>query len=337
MSFGITANNGDFEWSGNNLAGVFAQKSNILKPWFYRMLLDIQKFNKYATKCVTNLTHTKITLGQFLDDLNLSPAFLNYYLLPMAGAIWSCPPQQMREFPAKSFLTFFHNHGLLTVTQQPQWYTVHGGSQSYVAKLHHATQNCDTRLKCAVQSVTRSGETVFVTDISGNRQAFDKIVFACSTDIILKILEQPEPHEYEALSKIQFQPNNIILHRDISQMPKRKSAWASWVYQSQKENTTHAIAVTYYMNKLQPFIPQNKPLFVTLNPINKIDPSLIFDTVTLNHPIFTTDTLVAQGKIALLQGYKNCYYAGAWTGYGFHEDGIRSAVQIARLLGIDIH
>jgi uncharacterized protein len=337
MSFGVSANQGSFEWCGRNVSGVFAQKSNLLKPWFYKMLFDIQKFNRYATQTVLNLTNTKITLGQFLDNLNLSKAFFDYYLLPMAGAIWSCPPDTIRNFPAKSFLTFFHNHGLLTVTKQPQWYTVRGGSHHYVDKLRQATQNCDVHIGRSVESVVRSGETVFVTDKTGERVAFDKVIFACPTDVILKILDNPEPHEYEALSKIQFQPNQVILHRDISQMPKRKAAWASWIYQSEHNKINHnGIAVTYFMNNLQPIIPKDKPVFVTLNPLKEIPSDLIFDTVSFNHPIFTNDTLKAQTKIAFLQGYKNCYYAGAWTGYGFHEDGIKSAIQIVRLLNIDI-
>jgi predicted NAD/FAD-binding protein len=188
-----------------------------------------------------------------------------------------------------------------------------------------------------VTSVIRSGETVFVIDKSGTREAFDKVIFACPADVTLGILDTPEPHEYTALSQILFQPNHIILHRDTTQMPKRKAAWASWVYQTNttEKNVNH-ISVTYYMNNLQPIIPADKPVFVTLNPSQEIPQELIFDTVTLNHPIFTTHTITAQSKIAFLQGYKNCYYAGAWTGYGFHEDGIKSAIQIIQLMNIDI-
>lgn len=336
MSFGVSVNQGSFEWSGRNLAGVFAQKSNFLKPWFYRMLADIQKFNKYATKCVSNLTHTKITLGHFLDDLNLSSAFLNYYLLPMAGAIWSCPLETMREFPAKSFLTFFYNHGLLTITQQPQWYTVRGGSKNYVQKLCDNLKNCDIRLNCAVKSVASLGETIFIADKYGHKEAFDKVIFACHADTALKLIENPNTQEHDALSKIQFQQNKVILHKDLSQMPRRKSAWASWVYLSEYDNLSSNIAVTYYMNKLQPVIPSHKPLFVTLNPIKPIQDNLIFDEIMFYHPIFTNETIEAQAKIALLQGHKNCYYTGAWTGYGFHEDGLKSAVQVTRLLGTNI-
>ncbi|MFT6072665.1 MAG: putative NAD/FAD-binding protein [Alphaproteobacteria bacterium] len=332
MSFGTSVNDGEFEWSGRNLLGVFAQKSNFFKPWFYRMLADIKKFNDHGTQSVTNIQHNQLSLGSFLDGLNLSDAFMNYYLLPMAGAIWSCPPQKMREFPAKSFLTFFHNHGLLTITQQPQWYTVQGGAKNYVEKIVEATQNCEVRLNAPVKNVIRSGETVFLIDALGNREAFDKVVFACHGDTTFKMLENPDPQEIDALKSIQFQPNKVVLHRDISQMPKRKAAWASWVYQSDTSKTEHDIAVTYHMNRLQTTLPQNKPLFVTLNPIKDIPDHLIFDQVTLDHPIFTADTLASQNKIAVLQGHKNCYYAGAWTGYGFHEDGLRSAINVANLL-----
>lgn len=334
MSFGVSVNGGDFEWSGQNLSGVFAQKSNLLKPWFYKMLMDIRKFNIQGTKAVSNLSNPSITLGEFLDDLKLSKAFLKYYLLPMAGAIWSCPLETMRAFPAKSFLTFFHNHGLLTVTEQPQWYTVKGGAKNYVKKIRQATHNSETRLNTPVAKVTRSGETVFVIDQQGNKEAFDKVIFACHGHLILDLLDQPDPEEFEAFSKITYQPNKIILHRDINQMPKRKAAWASWVYQSQSNCDKNNIAVTYYMNNLQPHIPANKPIFVTLNPIQEIPQELTFDTVTLNHPVFTTDMLEAQKKTVLLQGHKNCYYAGAWTGYGFHEDGLRSAFEVTNFLGV---
>lgn len=332
MSFGVSANNGAFEWCGKNLAGVFAQKKNLLRPWFYRMLLDIRKFNKHGTKCVHEDINHSITLGKFLDDLKLSKAFLQYYLLPMAGAIWSCPLETMREFPAKSFLTFFHNHGLLTMTQQPEWRTVRGGAKSYIEKILKSMPSCDIRLNCAVTSVVRSGETIFVTDNIGATEAFDKVIFACHGDKVLDMLDQPDPQEYETLAKVKYQPNEVILHSDISQMPKCETAWASWVYQTMSLADEDNIAVTYHMNNLQPHIPADKPLFVTLNPIKEIPSELIFDRVTLQHPIFTQEMLEAQSEIGALQGHRNCYYAGAWTGYGFHEDGLRSAYKIAEII-----
>jgi len=332
MSFGISIDNGAFEWSGRNIAGVFAQKSNLFKPWYYRMLLDIKKFNNHASKIVHNINSYEMSLGAFLDTLNLSKAFLNYYLLPMAGAIWSCPPQKIRDFPTKSFLTFFDNHGLLTVTQQPQWHTVRGGAKNYVNALMKQLKNCEIRLNTPVAKVIRMGETVYILDKNGTREAFDKVIFACHGNTTFDLIDEPDPQEIDALSPVKFQPNKVILHRDCRQMPKRQPAWASWVYQADFSKKETDIAVTYYMNRLQPSLPQDKPLFVTLNPINDIDEKLIFDCVTLEHPIFNADMLESQNKISILQGHRNCFYAGAWLGYGFHEDGLKSALTVCELI-----
>ena len=337
MSFAVTVGNGDFEWSGKNLAGVFAQKSNLFKWSFYKFLGQINRFNKQATALVASEFNEKISLKQFLETLNVSKDFMNYYLLPMAGAIWSCPPEVMLSFPAKSFLQFFHNHGLLTVTDQPQWYSVKGGSKEYVKKLENTGRLGTVKTSSSIRKIIRSGETVFIYDQDGASEAFDRVIFACHADQILPMLEDIDPLEQNTLSAFQFQDNHVILHTDEKQMPVREDAWASWVYQkhdTSEDYDKNAIAVTYWMNSLQTSLPKDKNIFVTLNPIKPIDQSKILNSHIFAHPVFDTKTLDAQKQIPLLQGHRNCYYAGAWTGYGFHEDGIKSAVDVAQKLGV---
>lgn len=336
MSFAVSVGDGAFEWSGKNLKGVFAQKSNLLKWSFYKFLGQIGRFNKQATALVTSEFDEKITLKQFLETLNVSKDFMNYYLLPMAGAIWSCPPEVMLAFPAKSFLQFFHNHGLLTVTDQPQWYSVKGGSQEYIKKIQASDRLGHIKLNSKIEKIIRSGETVFIYNQDGTSEAFDKVVFACPANQIAPMLQDSDEMEKNILKAFKFQDNHVILHTDTKQMPVRKDAWASWVYQKQDESReydTNAIAVTYWMNNLQTFLPKNKDIFVTLNPIKPIDQDKIINSHIFAHPVFDNNTLDAQNQLPLLQGHRNCYYAGAWTGYGFHEDGIKSAVNVAQKLG----
>ena len=337
MSFAVTVGNGEFEWSGKNLSGVFAQKSNLFKWSFYKFLGQINRFNKQATALVTSEFDHKISLGQFLDTLGVSKDFMNYYLLPMAGAIWSCPPEVMLAFPAKSFLQFFHNHGLLTVTDQPQWYSVKGGSREYIKKLESTGRLGTVKTNSSIRKIIRSGETTFVYDQSGKSEAFDKIIFACHADHILPMLESADQMEQNILSAFRFQDNHVVLHTDEKQMPIREDAWASWVYQKHdqsKDYDKNAIAVTYWMNNLQTFLPKDKNIFVTLNPIKPIDRSKVLNRHVFAHPVFDKNTLNAQNQLHLLQGHRNCYYAGAWTGYGFHEDGIKSAAEVAAKLGV---
>lgn len=333
MSFGASIQDGWLEYGTDQLSDMFAQKSNYFRPKFWFMIRDILKFNKKAIDYIER--DTSITLGQCLDELRMGEWFKRYYLLAMGGAIWSCPLEQMLEFPAKTFVRFFHNHGLLTVNDQPQWYTVTGGSREYVERLAHDFKD-KIQTGCGAAKVTRVGDKVTVEDMNGDVKDFDKVVFACHSDQALKLLVQPTEDEKRIIGAFGYQENNVILHSDESFMPANRQAWASWIYLSEtKEDKTSAIALSYWMNHLQNFETE-KPLIVTLNPSRRPDESLIYDEYTFEHPVFNREAIDAQGLIDQIQGANNTYYCGAYQRYGFHEDGLWSAVNVAEKLGCNI-
>ncbi len=334
MSFGMKDLDRNFEYSGSNLKGLFADKRNLLNLKFYKMLKDILKFNKYAIKLVESKQDvaSEVTLFDFINDLKLGDYFKDYYLLPMAGAIWSCSIDMIKNYPAKTFLQFFYNHGLLTVINQPQWYTVTGGSKEYVKKIRN-TIDADVRLNEAVKSVQNFNEKIEVTDESGNKELFDHVVFASHPDQTLKMLTDKTKEEQEILSQIKYSKNTAVLHKDPKQMPNHKDAYASWVYlYSKNENK---VSLSYWMNNLQN-IDNDYPLFVTLNPINKINQNDVFGVYEYEHPVFDGNAIKAQDGLDSIQGIRNVWYCGAWTKYGFHEDGLNSAINIAKKFGIEI-
>ncbi len=330
MSFGISIKNG-LEYSGQSLSGLFAQKKNLLSPKFLKMLFDIAKFNKAAIKIVEAEKFDDQTLENFINLLNLGEYFKKYYLLPMTAAIWSCPVGLMKNYPAKTFLRFFYNHGLLTVTQQPQWYTVEGGSKEYIKR---ATQNFADKIKlnCGVKTVFQNSDSGFtVIDKNDQKYQFDKVIFACHGDESLQILQDANSDEKAILSKFKYSQNQAVLHCDFSQMPSNKKAWASWVYLS--ANQENQISLSYWMNNLQN-ISEQFPLFVTLNPITKIKDELTFGTYNYTHPIFDLEAILAQEKLPEIQGKRGVYFCGAHFRYGFHEDGLLSALNVANQLGV---
>lgn len=327
MSFGIRDFDHNFEYSGNNLSGLFAQKSNIFKPKFLKMLLDIIKFNKAAIKLVENSQISNdITLDQFIEQLKLGEYFKNYYLLPMAGAIWSCPLELVKNYPAKTFLQFFYNHGLLTIFNQPQWYTVKGGSKEYVKKLT-ANFKDKIQLNCPIIDCKKEGNKILLTDKKGNNYKFDKVIFASHADQTYKIISDKTKEEKEVLSQIKYSKNLAILHKDQSQMPKNKKAWASWIYLSSKKE--NKVSLSYWMNNLQN-IASKSAIFVTLNPFKQIKKSDIFGQYQYEHPIFDYKSVTAAENLDKIQGKRNIYFCGAWTKYGFHEDGLNSAINIIK-------
>ncbi len=332
MSFGIKDLDSGFEYSGENLSGLFAQKKNILNFGFLKMLKDIVKFNKKSIEFIeSGENFGKKTLEEFLNELNLGEYFKNYYLLPMAGAIWSCPLELIKNYPAKTFLQFFYNHGLLTITNQPQWYTVKGGSKEYVKKIIDGF-NGQVKLGCNIIKSEKIADKVTLTDDNGENYEFDHVIFASHGDQTYKIIADKTKDEEEILSKIKYSKNIAILHKDLGQMPKNKKAWASWVYlSSQKSNK---VALSYWMNNLQN-IAEKKPLFVTLNPIEKINPSDVFGKYEYEHPIFDQGAIDAQENLEKIQGKRNIWFCGAWTKYGFHEDGLNSAINIAQKFNIE--
>ena len=322
MSFAVKVDHGRFEYAGTNLTTVFAQLKNALNPQFWRMLSDILKFNKTAIKALEKPFDANYSLGNFLDELGVKSYFRQFYLLPMSGAIWSCPLETMLSYPAQSFVRFFKNHGLLTVANQPQWYTVKGGSVEYVKKIS-AKIGKSVSLNDAVLAVERCDDGVLVKSQKGEEK-FDSVLFACHGDQVLKILKNPTAQEREIFSKFTYQENVAVLHRDCSVMPLSKRAWASWVY-SKNLNNSEAISVTYWMNNLQN-IDKNLPLFVTLNPNQEIAEDKIFGKFFYEHPIFDASAVASQERIKEIQGINRLYFCGAYQKYGFHEDGISSAI-----------
>jgi uncharacterized protein len=260
--------------------------------------------------------------------------FCHRFLLPTAGAIWSSSPEQIWQFPAASFITFFEQHGLLTVNDQPQWWTVDGGSREYIKRLMNQFQG-EVKYGCAVQSVRRSGASVEIT-AQGVTESYDHVIFATHSDQALKLLADASEGEVSILGNIPYQNNYAYLHRDTALMPKRKAVWASWNYLCDSEVDENArITVTYWMNKLQS-LPANKPLFVTLNPSHAPRTDLVDDEVVFEHPVYNQSMREAQLALPTIQGQRNTWFCGAYTRYGFHEDGLHSAVTVAQQLGAQV-
>jgi predicted NAD/FAD-binding protein len=332
MSFGIKNLDNYFEYSGNNLSGLFAQKKNFFNLKFLKMLKDIVKFNKNAIKLVESGNDIKNkTLSEFIDELKLGDYFKNYYLFPMSSAIWSCPLELIKKYPAKTFLQFFYNHGLLSVTNQPQWYSVKGGSKEYVKKMSASFAN-KIKLGCNIVKSTKIGEKILLTDENGQNYEFDHVIFATHADQTHKIISDKTKDEEEILSKIKSSKNTAVLHKDEKQMPKNKKAWSSWVYLFSKKESK--VSLSYWMNNLQN-IDKKHPLFVTLNPILAIDEKDIFAKYDYEHPIFDENAIKAQENLDKIQGKRNIWFCGAWTKYGFHEDGLNSAINVAKKFKIE--
>ena len=332
MSFGVTANNGALEWSAQSPNGLFGQRRNLFNPKFYRLLWDIVRFN-YSVRGLVK-SYPDLTLGQLIAKMGMGDWFSRYYILPMGGAIWSCPLAAILAFPARSFVEFFDSHGLLTVTQQPQWYTVTGGSQAYLARLTQSFAHAIST-SCEVASVRRRNGKVYVVDVTGVTQEYDQAIFACHGDQALALLSDPTPDETDTLAAFTYQSNTAVLHDDVSIMPKRKRCWASWVYHADDHAPTGDIAVTYWMNQLQG-IDVNTPLFVTLNPLTPVRPECIIDTHVFEHPVYTQASVAAQKRLPALQGVQNTWFCGAYHRNGFHEDGLASGIHVAKALGAEV-
>ena len=328
MSFGATIDQGRIEYGLKNLQALFAQKRNVGRPGFIRMVRDILKFNAHAENASKR---DDLTIGELMDDLALGAWFQRYYLMPLCGAIWSTAPSEIRRFPADALVQFFRNHALLSTTGQHQWWTVEGGSVEYVSRLekHLRGQGVSIRTGTPVTSIRRSNVGVEIGAKGATPEVFDEVIFACHSDQALRLLSDPTTEEIAILGAMRFQDNSVILHRDTAQMPVRRNVWSSWVYQSQSSLDEPSIGVTYWMNRLQN-IPESDPLFVTLNPHNEIPEHLIYDEVKFAHPVFDRPALRAQKQLHSIQGQNSTWYAGAYTRHGFHEDGFASAVRVAR-------
>lgn len=331
MSFGVSLDQGRLEYGGSDLSTLFAQKFNLIRPRFITMVRDILRFNREGKAALRDPAFPKDeSLGDFLERRRFGVGLRDDYLLPMAAAIWSCPTEVMLEFPALSFLQFFENHGLMNVNDRPQWETIKGGSRSYIdAMLKDVRFNY--RLNCPINRVIREPDGIYLPETS---ERFDACIFAGHADQTLAALDEADAHEQAVLGAFRFQENQAYLHHDKDLMPRRRAVWSSWNYLGQKGASGHrAVAVTYWMNHLQQLDTPSDWL-VTLNPFQPPRAELIRAKITYHHPVFDAKTSRAQQQLPQLQGHRNCYYAGAWTGYGFHEDGLRSAVNIALAFGI---
>lgn len=320
------------EWSGSNLNTVFAQRNNLLSPTFLGMLRDVLRFNTLANALADRgQDHALMQpLGEFLDTHKFGSAFRHWYLLPMLGCIWSCPTDQMLQFPVATMVRFCHNHGLIQVVNRPQWFTVTGGAKHYVEKLLQHIPH--THLQTPVERIERNdiGVRVFT---AGGAEDFDGVVLACHADQALSLLAQPTPQEQALLGAIRYHPNKAVLHTDTSVMPKKKLAWAAWNYERATDLGLESsrVCLHYWINRLQP-LPFSEDVVVSLNPVRAIDPSKVLGEYDYAHPVFDLAAIKAQSQLSSLQGQQNTWYAGAWMGYGFHEDGFKAGRDAA--LGI---
>ena len=331
MSFAVSMDSPDLEWAGTDLSTVFAQRSNLLRPAMWRMIADILRFNRDATDMAVSGTAPDLPLGAWLAANRYGEAFRDWYLLPMAAAIWSCPTATMLEYPVATFTRFCHNHGLLQVNDRPRWMTVRGGAREYVRRIIDVLP--DARLNCAVVQVTRDEGGVWVRTHEGTLR-FDDVVFACHSDQALAILgDDASPAERTILSSVRYQANRAVLHTDVSLLPRRKKVWSAWNYMSGRTvDGARPVSVSYLLNQLQP-LPTETPVIVSLNPFQEPAPDKLIRSFDYSHPVFDQAAIEAQGRLAAVQGKRQTWFAGAWTGYGFHEDGLASALRVVERLG----
>jgi uncharacterized protein len=337
MSFSAQSLQDGIEWSGCDLNTVFAQRRNLLRPAFLGMLRDIVRFNNLATALAIDGAADRMAepIGDFLDRERFGRAFRDWYFLPMIGCIWSCPTDQMLRFPVATMIRFCHNHGLIQVTDRPQWHTVRGGARQYVRKMLPRIQA--TRLYTPVRSVRRappgSGESGVWVATDAGEERFDEVVLAGHSDQTLAILSDADERERAWLGAIRYQPNHAVLHTDTAVMPKKRLAWAAWNYERAGDagREQAAVCLHYWINRLQP-LPWQTPVIVSLNPSRPIDPAKVIRTIDYDHPIFDNAAIAAQRQLGEFQGRSHVWFCGAWTGYGFHEDGLKSGLAVAETL-----
>lgn len=328
MSFSAQVPGNDIEWSGSSLATVFAQRRNLLRPAFWGMLADLLRFNRLCTALAASGEEAALAepIGEFLNRNRFGRGFRDWYLLPMVACIWSCPTAQMLQFPMRTLIRFCHNHGLLQVNDRPQWWTVTGGARHYVEAMLPAIHQ--VRLGTPVQAIYRptAGGDVVVQSPRG-REHFDAVILAGHSDQSLALLDLPTDAEHQVLSSIRYQPNVAVLHTDASLLPRRRAAWAAWNYESGHE--AGAVCLHYLLNQLQP-LPWEQPVIVSLNPLRQPEPASVIGRYHYAHPVFDDGAVRAQARLADIQGSGGVWFAGAWTRYGFHEDGLLSGLKAAQ-------
>jgi len=332
---------GPLEWSGSDLNGVFAQRSNLLRPRFWGMLRDLLRFNRLCTGLAERSADSELMqpIGDFLAQHGFSREFRDWYFLPMIGCIWSCPTDQMLRFPIATMIRFCHNHGLLQVANRPRWFTVRGGARHYVEKI--VAGLADARLSTPVRSIRRlppagtpggGGAGVWVATDAGSER-FDEVVLACHSDQSLALLADATDEERSVLGAIDYQRNRAVLHTDTTVLPKRRHAWAAWNYERAAEGSREqaAVCLHYLLNKLQP-LPFATPLMVSLNPVAEPRAGTVLGEFDYAHPVFDLAAIAAQRRVPALQGRASTWFCGAWTRYGFHEDGLSSGLAVAAAL-----
>jgi predicted NAD/FAD-binding protein len=322
MSFSVSLADPALEWAGTSLDTLFAQRTNLLRPGFLRMVRDVLRFNREAAA-----PGGAATLGEFLAAGRYSGEFRDWYLLPMAAAIWSCPTRAMLDYPFASFARFFRNHGLLQLADRPQWYTVPGGSRLYVEAI--ARDLRDVRLATPVRSLERQDAFVRV-----NGERFDAVVLACHSDQALRLLrDSVTAGERAVLGAIPYQKNRAVLHADATLLPRRRRVWSAWNYSAGADGPDgRPVSVHYLLNKLQP-LPFTSPVVVSLNPHRAPAPETVLAEIDYEHPMFGAGADAAQSRLPEIQGTRRTWYCGAWTRHGFHEDGLASAIAVADALG----
>lgn len=332
MSFAVSLEDPDLEWAGSNLATVFGQKRNLLRPPFWAMLRDILRFNRESTAWLAAHPRDERSLRDFLREGRYASAFSNWYLLPMAAAIWSCPTSRMLDMPLATFIRFCQNHGLLQVFDRPLWRTVEGGSRRYVQKMAASLE--DVRLACPVQAITREANGLRVAHARGSEH-FDQVILACHSDQALALAGGAlSAGQREVLSAVRYQPNRAVLHTDPALLPRQRKLWSAWNYfAGQGEPGAQPVGVSYLINKLQP-LPFDTPVVVTLNPAREPRPEAVIAEFDYAHPIFDSAAIAAQQRLPAVQGQHGLWLAGAWGRYGFHEDGLNSALHVAEGLGV---
>ncbi|MEW9798794.1 NAD(P)/FAD-dependent oxidoreductase [Alteromonas sp. CYL-A6] len=337
MSFSVSSPVANLEYNGNNLSSLFAQRRNLLRPRFWKMLRDIVRFNNACKTMLESGRDTNgMTLGDCIDELGLGADFANFYILPMCAAIWSSTLAQTRAFPLTFFLKFFHNHGLLNITNRPQWHTIKGGSKQYIAPLTAGFKD-RIRLSSPVRQVEKTDGGWQVTTSGGDADVYDHVIFACHSDEALAMLSQPTEAQQAILGAIPYAMNDVVLHTDIRQLPKRRRAWASWNYRlhDPAQEQHRPATVTYNMNILQR-LDVRKTYCVTLNDTDSIDERCILGHYRYAHPQFSQASLAAQQRRDEICGKGNLHFCGAYWYNGFHEDGVRSALDVAGRFGASL-
>jgi uncharacterized protein len=329
MSFSVRCGRSGLEYQGSSLNGLFAQRSNIFRPSFHHMLWDILRFNRSAVDFLREQDFS-LELGEYLVRNRYSRSFLHNYLVPMGAAIWSAQPGRFLQFPARFIIAFFNNHGLLTVRGHPQWKTVLGGASRYVSALTRPFAD-RVRLNCPVASISRREDRVVVKPQNAEAEQFDFVVLACHADESLGMLSDATAAEREILSVIPYQRNDTVLHIDSSLLPRRKGAWASWNYYIPEEEG-RPIALTYNLNRLQGHCSP-EPICITLNQIQTLATEKILQRIVYHHPIYSRSALESQKRIGEINGRNRTFYCGAYWGYGFHEDGVNSALAVGECFG----